>query len=117
MQIHYFEIVTTDVDAVCKTYSQVHDITFGDNDPNLGGARTAKLANGGLVGVRAPMHDAEQPVVRPYTLVENIESSVAAAADGGAEVALPPTEIPGQGKCAILIQSGIQIGLWQAPAP
>lgn len=113
MHIQYLEIVTTDVDAVCSTYSQIHGITFADSDPNLGGARTAKLANGGWVGVRAPMHDAEQPVVRPYALVEDIEASVATAADAGAEIALLPTEIAGHGKCAILIQSGIQSGLWQ----
>lgn len=113
MHIQYLEVVTSDVDAVCTIYSQVHGITFGDSEPNLGGARTAKLANGGWVGVRAPMHDAEAPVVRAYTLVEDIEASVTAAADAGAEIALPPTEIAGHGKCAILIHSGIQSGLWQ----
>ena len=113
MQIQYLEIVTADVDAVCELYSQVHGMTFGESDPNLGSARTARLANGGLLGVRAPMRDSEEPVVRPYWLVENIEASVATAADSGAEIALPPTELAGHGTCAIIIQSGIQTGLWQ----
>ena len=47
MQIQYLEIVTPDADAVCATYSQLHGVTFGESDEHLGGARTAKLANGG----------------------------------------------------------------------
>jgi len=113
MHIQYLEIVTPEVDAVCATYSQLHGVTFGEADQNLGGARTAKLANGGTLGVRAPMRDTEKPVVRPYILVEDIEASVAAAADSGAKVALPPMEIEGHGTCAIVIQGGIESGLWR----
>ncbi len=46
MRIHYLEIVTTDVETVCTLYSKMHGVTFGDADQNLGGARTARLANG-----------------------------------------------------------------------
>ena len=113
MRIHYLEIITPNVDAVCAAYAGVHGIAFGDGDPALGGARTASLADGGLIGVRAPMHEAEQPITRPYALVEDIERAVATAAEAGAEVALPPMELPGHGTCAILIQGGVQLGLWQ----
>jgi predicted enzyme related to lactoylglutathione lyase len=113
MQIQYLEIVTPDVDAICTTYSQIHGVTFSDGDANLGGARTAKLANGGLLGVRAPLRATEEPVVRPYVLVEDIAAAVATAADAGAVVALPPMEIAGHGTCAIVIQGGIESGLWQ----
>ena len=113
MQIQYLEIVTPDVDAVCKTYSAMYGVTFNDADQNLGGARTAKLAGGGVLGVRPPMRDTENPVVRPYVLVDNIQASVDTAAEAGAQVALPPMEIPGHGTCAIVIQGGIESGLWQ----
>ncbi len=113
MQIQYLEIVTTDVESVCATYSQVLGVTFGDSDQNLGGARTAKLTNGGMLGVRAPMHDIEKPVVRPYLLVQDIQAAVSAAADSGADVALPPMKIAGHGTCAIVIQGGIECGFWQ----
>jgi len=76
MQIQYLEIVTPDVDAVCQTYSAMYGVTFNDADQNLGGARTAKLADGGVLGVRPPMRDTENPVVRPYVLVDNIQASV-----------------------------------------
>lgn len=55
MQIPCLEIVATDVETVCALYSKVHGVTFGDVDPDLGGARTARLQNGGMLGVRAPM--------------------------------------------------------------
>lgn len=113
MQIQYLEIVTPDVNAVCETYSQVHGVTFGEGDPNLGGARTSELANGGMLGVRAPMHDAEKPVVRNYILVDDIQAAVDAAAKSGAEVAVPPMELAGHGTCAIVIQGGIEFGFWQ----
>ena len=113
MQIQYLEIVTPDVDAVCQTYSKLYGVTFKDADPNLGNARTAKLASGGMVGVRAPMRETENPVVRPYVLVDDIQAAVDAAAEGGAEIAIPPMAIPGHGTFAIFIQGGVESGLWQ----
>ena len=113
MQLHYLEIVTGDVDGVCAAYTAAGNAEFGDPDPGLGNARTAKLAGGYLVGVRAPMHEAEEPVVRPYWLVEDIEASFAAVLAAGAEEAHPPLEIPGHGKFAIYIQGGVHHGLWQ----
>lgn len=113
MQISYLEIVTPDVSAVCSTYSQLHGVTFGDGDPALGGARTTKLAGGGMLGVRAPMHDGEKPVVRPYVLVENIAAAVAAATEAGARIAVPTMEIEGHGTCAIYFLGGIECALWQ----
>lgn len=113
MQIPYLEIVATDVETICTLYSEIHGVTFGDADQDLGGARTARLANGGILGVRAPMHDGERPVVRPYILVEDIEAAVAAAARSGAEIIVPPMKIPNHGTCAIVFQGGIESGLWQ----
>ncbi len=68
MQVHYLEIVTQEVDATCVTHEQLHGVTFSEGDPGLGNARTAVLSNGGMIGVRAPMHESEEPVVRPYLL-------------------------------------------------
>ena len=111
--IHYLEIVTKDVAAACALYTRMHGATFSDPDQNLGGARTAPLASGGTLGIRAPMHAAERPVVRPYFLAGDIAAAVAAAAESGAVIAVPPMEIPGRGTCAILIQDGVESGLWQ----
>jgi predicted enzyme related to lactoylglutathione lyase len=113
MQIHYLEIVTEGVDAVCATYAAANGVQFGEPDIRLGGAKTAALHGGGLVGVRAPMHETEETVVRPYWLVDDIEAAFAAAVEAGAEVAHPPMEIPGHGSFAIFIQGGVHHGLWQ----
>ncbi len=113
MQIQYLEIVTSEVNAVCAAYEATYGVQFGDPDARLGNARTAALPGGGLVGVRAPMHETEEPVVRPYWLVDDIEAAVAVAVEAGGVVAHPPLEIPGHGTFAIYILGGIQHGLWQ----
>jgi len=113
MTIQYLEIVTTEVDAVCTAYATQHNTSFGEADPMLGHARTAPLAGGGLVGVRAPLRATEQPVVRPYWLVTDIAAAVAAVANAGGEIAHPPLEIPGHGTFAIYLQGGNDHGFWQ----
>ena len=113
MQVHYLEIVTPEIDATCAALEKLHGVSFGDPDPGLGNARTAALVGGGLLGVRAPMHESEQPVVRPYILVDDIDAAAKAAEEAGGEIAHPPMEIPGHGKFAIYIQGGIHHALWQ----
>jgi predicted enzyme related to lactoylglutathione lyase len=113
MQVHYLEIVTPEVDATCAALARVHGVTFGEPEAGLGNARTAELANEGTIGVRAPMHEAETPVVRPYLLVDDIEAAVSAVVEAGGEIAHPPMELPGYGTFAIYFQGGIQYGLWQ----
>lgn len=113
MQVYYLEIVTPEVDETCECYSKLHGVEFSDGEAGLGNARTAELSNGGMIGVRAPMHETEEPVIRPYLLVEDIDAAAEAAALAGGEIAHPPMEIPGYGKFAIFIQGGNHHGLWQ----
>ena len=113
MQVNYLEIVTKEVDAVCVAYAAATGAEFGKPDAGLGNARTATLPGGGVVGVRAPLRQTEEPVVRPYWLVEDIEAAVAAAVDAGGKLAHPPMEIPGHGTFAIYILGGVDHGLWQ----
>ncbi|MEM8710695.1 MAG: hydroxylase [Planctomycetota bacterium] len=113
MHPQYLEIVTPEVDATLTSLEKTHGITFGDSQADMGGARTAEIPGGGMIGVRAPMHAAENSVVRPYLLVEDIESAVANAVEAGAEVAMPPTPMEGRGTFAIYFLGGIEHGLWQ----
>lgn len=113
MQIHYLEVVAADVEAVCAAYAAVYGVAFGPPEPALGNARTALLPDGVTVGVRGQLIAEEEPVVRPYWLVEDIEAAVAAATAHGAEVAHPPLEIPGKGTFAIYLLGGVHHGLWQ----
>lgn len=113
MKIQYLEIVTKEVDAVCAAYAAAIGAELGEPDAGLGNARTAPLPGGGLLGVRAPLHEKEELVVRPYWLVDDIEAAVAAAVKAGGVVAHPPMKIPGHGTFAIYFQGGNQHGLWQ----
>jgi predicted enzyme related to lactoylglutathione lyase len=113
MQLQYLEIVTKDVDAVCAAYAAMNGVQFGEPDAGLGNARTAAMPGGGLVGVRAPLRANEEPVVRPYWLVKDIEAAVAAVVQAGGRIAVPPMAIPGHGTFAIYLQGGNDHGLWQ----
>ena len=113
MKVHYLEIVSHEVDAVCKAYEAAHSVSFSEPDEFLGGARTCTLPDDSIVGVRGPMRDDEAPVVRPYWLVEDIEKAVANVEAAGAMIAMPPMEIPGKGKFAIYILGSNDHGLWQ----
>lgn len=113
LTVQYLEIVTPAVDETCEALAKVHAIEFGDPVQMLGNARTAQLDNGGRIGVRAPMRATETPIVRPYVLVDDIEAAVKAAKEAGAEIALPPIELPGEGTFSIYILGGIEHGLWQ----
>jgi predicted enzyme related to lactoylglutathione lyase len=113
LKVQYLEIVTPSVNETCDALAHAHGVVFSEPIAELGNARTADLEDGGRIGVRAPMRDTEEPVVRPYVLVDDIEAAVKAAETAGAKVALPPMEIPGQGTFSIYILGGIEHGLWQ----
>jgi len=113
MLVQYLEIVSSDVEVTCSGLAKVHGVTFGEPVAMLGNARTAALSEGGRISVRAPMAEHDQPIVRPYFLVDDIEAAIKAAEAAGAEFAMRTTEIPGQGKFAIYFVAGTQFGLWE----
>lgn len=113
LEVEFLEIVTPEVDGTIATLEKLHGVKFGKPVMEFGNARTAALEGGGLVSVRAPMRETEEPVVRPYVLVKDIDAAVKALEGSGAEIAIGPMQIPGRGKFAIYILGGIQHGLWQ----
>ncbi len=113
VEVQYLEIVTPSVEETCAILAKAHDVVFSEPIPEFGNARTADLKDGGRIGVRAPLRVTETPVVRPYLLVDDIESAVRDAEKAGAEIAIPPLEIPGGGTFSIYILGGIEHGLWQ----
>ena len=113
MKVQYLEIVSPEADALCDQYSKTNGLTFSEPNAGFGGARTAEIDGGGMIGIRKPLRETETPVVRPYVLVEDINAAVDDAKELGAEVAIPPMEIPGQGQFAIVIHGGIECGFWQ----
>jgi predicted enzyme related to lactoylglutathione lyase len=113
MAVHYLEIVSTDVDALVELYERIQGLSFGSPEPELGQARVATGADGSLVGIRRPLAAHEQSIVRTYLAVEDIQQAVDQAEEHGAVVAYPPTPQGRWGTFAIVIQGGLQHGLWQ----
>lgn len=114
-QIHYLEIVCRDVEAQCAVLERVHGLTFGPPVAELGQARVAKAADGGLIGVRAPLAEHEHPIVRTYLEVNDIAKAVSEAEAAGGVVAYPPTKQGETGTWAIYFVGDIQLGLWERP--
>lgn len=113
MDLHFLEIVTPDMDGTCAALEKLHGVTFSKPEPMLGNARLADLSGGGRLSVRKPMHEAEQPVTRPYIKVKDLDASFKTATDAGAEVLVPPMPIPNQGRIALFKLGEIEHGLWQ----
>ncbi len=114
MRIGYLEIVTPDVQHVCRMIEKSTGEKFDKPNPLLGNAYTVSTPDGGLVGVRAPMHDAEEPVTRTYFRTDKIEDATQAAINDGAELAHPVHELPGLCKFSIVFQGKNQFGFWQS---
>lgn len=113
MAVHYLEIVTEDADRVAALYERMYGLSFGAPDADLGQARVATQPDGTLVGIRKPLAAHEEPIVRAYLTVDDIQKAVKAAEGAGAMVAYPPTHQGRRGTFAIVIQGGVQHGLWQ----
>ena len=113
MAVHYLEIVSNDGDTLTGLYQRIHGLSFGPPDPDLGQARVATQADGALVGIRRPLAAHEQPIMRTYLAVEDIEQAVKKAEDSGATIAYPPTRQGDRGIFAVVIQGDVEHGLWQ----
>jgi predicted enzyme related to lactoylglutathione lyase len=113
MSVHYLEIVSNDVDALTALYQRTYGLSFGSPDQDLGQARVASRTDGTLVGIRKPLAEHEQPIMRTYLEVEDIEQATKQAEESGAAIAYPPTKQGQKGTFAIVIQGDVQHGLWQ----
>ena len=112
MAVHYLEIVGEDVDTLVALYEHVHGLSFGPPDPALGQARVATFSDGTVVGIRKPLAAHEEPIVRTYLAVEDIQHATKKAEESGATSAYPPTRQGDHGTFAILIQGDVDPGLW-----
>ena len=113
MRIHYLEIVCRDVAAQRAALERVHGLSFGPPVADLGQARVAEAPDGTLIGVRAPLAEHEQPIIRTYLEVGDIVNAVKEAEAAGAAIAYPPTQQGDTGTWAIYVLGDVQFGLWQ----
>lgn len=112
VRVHYLEIVCRDVAAQCAALERVHGLTFGAPVADLGGARVANASGGSLIGVRAPLAEHEQPIIRTYLEVDDIAKAIKEAEAAGGVIAYPPTKQGETGTWAIYVLGDVQHGLW-----
>ena len=112
-QVHYLEIVCRDVAAQCALLERVHGLSFGPEVAEFGQARIAEAPDGSWIGVRAPLAEHEQPIVRTYLRVDDIQKAVDEAKTAGAVIAYGPIQQGDTGTWAIYILNDVQVGLWQ----
>ncbi len=108
MALHNLEIVTDDVDTLVGLHQHVHGLSFGAPDPDLGHARVATRSDGTVVGIRRPLAAHEQPIMRTYLEVEDVEQATKEAEESGATLAYPPTRQGHHGTFAVVIQGGVE---------
>src|SRR5258708_38185808 len=113
MAVHFLEIVSNDVDRLTGLSQLMLGVSFGPPDPDLGQARIATQADGAVIGIRKPLAAHEQPIMRTYLAVEDIQQAGKAAEESRAMIAYPPTHQGNQGTCASTSQGDGERRLWQ----
>jgi hypothetical protein len=89
MAVHYLEIVSNEADALTGLYQHTHGLSFGPPDPDLGQARVATQPDGAMVGIREPLAAHEQPIMRAYFAVQDIQQAVKKAEGPARRLPIP----------------------------
>src|SRR5947207_12947297 len=111
-QISHIEFPADDVDRAKRFYEAVAGWQFGESEgfPGSWTFRTGEGTGGGL----GKGGESVGNVVRDYINVPQLEAAVSAAEQHGGKVVTPPSEIPGMGRWAAVLDSeGNEIGLWE----
>jgi uncharacterized protein len=112
-EITHIEFPADDVERAKRFYGAIAGWEFSEFSPRYWVFRTGATTGGGI-GVRG---ESVGTTVRNYIEVPDLEAAVAAAEANGGTVTTPPSEVPGQGRfAAVLDPEGTEIGLWQNKA-
>jgi uncharacterized protein len=114
-EITHIEFPADDVERAKRFYEAVAGWAFSEMDgfPGYWVFRTEDGHGGGL-GKRG---QSVGSVIRDYINVSQLEAAVAAAEAHGGKVVQPPTDIPGQGRYAAVLDSeGNEVGLFEVAA-
>jgi len=112
-EITHIEIPADDVERAKRFYAAVAGWDFSEMDgfPNYWLFRTGETSGGGL-GLRG---DSVGNTIRIYISVDTLEPAVAAAEANGGTVTTPPSDVPGQGRYAVVRDpEGSEIALWES---
>jgi predicted enzyme related to lactoylglutathione lyase len=112
-EITHIEIPADDVERAKQFYGAVAGWDFSEMDgfPDYWLFRTAEGSGGGI-GKRG---ESVGDVIRVYITVDKLEPAVAAAEANGGSVTTPPSDVPGQGRYAVVRDpEGSEIALWES---
>jgi predicted enzyme related to lactoylglutathione lyase len=112
-EITHIEFPADDLERAKRFYSAVAGWDIGEVDgmPGYFMFRTSENTGGGI-GKRGEMVGS---VIRVYITVDKLEPSVTAVEANGGSVITPPSDVPGMGRYAAVLDSeGNEIGLWEA---
>jgi predicted enzyme related to lactoylglutathione lyase len=111
--VAFFEIISGDAARARSFYNDLFGWT-GDADPAMGGyalIQTAADSIGGGIG----SDEDDQPGVRIYMRVDDLEKYLGRAEELGGTRLVPPTDLPGgYGQIAMFADpDGNRVGLWK----
>jgi predicted enzyme related to lactoylglutathione lyase len=96
------ELMTTDVDAAATFYKALFDWNL-KSSPAYTEIHVGDKPAGGFLKIDADMQNAGmQPMWLPYFQVENCEAAVEAARAAGAQIHVPPHDIPNVGRFSFM---------------
>ena len=119
---HWNELMTRDVPAAQKAYSEAMDWTF-DEMPMPDGTiyyicKSGGEVVGGMFDISDKLDYADTPATwTAYIAVDDVDVSLEKAKAAGATVKGEPFDVPGVGRIAMVVQpDGAMVG-WMTPAP
>jgi len=98
----WYELSTTDVDAADRFYRTVIGWTIADSGMAGLDYRIANVGDAMVAGMMVPPVEGVPPWWAIYVAVEDCDRAAAAITAAGGQVHVPPTDIPGVGRFAIV---------------
>ncbi len=98
------ELTTSDPAAAAEFYGQLFGWTVKAPDPAMGGYRVVNIGDAGIAGITAPFPGS--PPMPPhwgsYVTVTNADETAAKCSALGGKALVPPMDVPGVGRMAVL---------------
>jgi predicted enzyme related to lactoylglutathione lyase len=113
------ELATADAAGAKAFYAALFGWSFADEDMGAMGTYTRILLDGGDLGglfeLTGPMFAGVPPHWMFHVSTPDVDASAATAVDLGGRVVLPPLDVPGAGRMAVIEDpTGAKLALWQA---
>ncbi len=113
------DITVPDLEVARAFYGPLFGWEFEVGGPDTGSYTQAVVDGRRVVGLGEPLGDdpAPPPAWCLYLATDELATTVAAATEAGAQVALPPMDVLDLGSMAVLVDAaGAAFGLWQSGA-